>query len=928
MIRLVWSQLVRRGSRSVALVLGLLLACAGFAVLTSQTRQSTLQVKTTVAVNARSAYDILVRPKGAVLPSERAQGLVQAGFLSGIHGGITLGQWHRIERQSDVSVAAPVAVVGYVMPKIFVPVDISEAVNGSSGRVLIRGDTVWRTDNGASAEPARPSFDYVTPRQVDSSFDATSGIESATEIGADGRSHTVCRYDTAKPPWTVQDPPTSASCLSRSRYRQLSKDPASQGPSDPVFPFPFLVEAIDPGAEARLAGVKGAVVAGRYLTPGKPNTRSTSVGVAQQVPVIVASRPATHLSVSYTLRQLPTAAADAVSNGKGVESQLQTPGRVIASGRIDQDQAYRRLLGAMATPTSRGDYFARQLSYLYTTGPTGYAVAANAGVLRARTVHNRRDVWADPAGGDMSGSLIPAGGDDTAFRSLRGYQFNTANAEQLTPPAFVKMGVFDAAKLPGYSALSQVPLGTYASTQVTGASAHDRKVLGNKPLAPSSNIAGYPQPAPLMLTTLDALPAFQNAGDWFALPGDPGGHSFRAPLSASAPISSIRVRVKGVTGVDPVSRERVRLAAQEIGQATGLLVDITVGSSPTPRTISLPAGQHGRPQLTLTENWVHKGAAIAILTAVDKKSLALFALVLVVCALFVTNSVGASVRARRSELGVLACLGWPRSWLLRMVLGELAAIAVAAGIGGAILARGAGAALGIPITNSRALLALPAALLVALLAGAIPAWQAAKAPPMEAVRPSAHLPAKAREPRSVTALAWANVTRNRARSLLAAAGLGTAAAALTVIVGVLYAFRGAVVGTLLGSAVTVQVHGADYAAVAAIVLLAGAGVANVLFLNIRERGTEIATLRALGWTEPTLTRLLLTEGLAIGIIGALIGAAAGAAVIMLVLGASASSAALPAAAAFGVGVAVAGIATLPPLLALHRLPTALLLTEN
>lgn len=90
-------------------------------------------------------------------------------------------------------------------------------------------------------------------------------------------------------------------------------------------------------------------------------------------------------------------------------------------------------------------------------------------------------------------------------------------------------------------------------------------------------------------------------------------------------------------------------------------------------------------------------------------------------------------------------------------------------------------------------------------------------------------------------LAWVNVTRTRARSTLAAAGLAVAVAVLTVVVGIIAAFRGAVVGTLLGSAVTVQVRGSDYAAAAAIVVLTGIGVANVLFLSIRERGAALPT---------------------------------------------------------------------------------------
>ena len=81
-------------------------------------------------------------------------------------------------------------------------------------------------------------------------------------------------------------------------------------------------------------------------------------------------------------------------------------------------------------------------------------------------------------------------------------------------------------------------------------------------------------------------------------------------------------------------------------------------------------------------------------------------------------------------------------------------------------------------------------------------------------------------------------------------------------------FHGAVVGTLLGDAVTLQVRGVDYFAVAATIALGGLATADVLYLNVRERAGEFAALRAIGWTEGALDRLVSWEGLVIGVTGA------------------------------------------------------------
>jgi predicted lysophospholipase L1 biosynthesis ABC-type transport system permease subunit len=120
----------------------------------------------------------------------------------------------------------------------------------------------------------------------------------------------------------------------------------------------------------------------------------------------------------------------------------------------------------------------------------------------------------------------------------------------------------------------------------------------------------------------------------------------------------------------------------------------------------------------------------------------LFALILIVCMLFVANSASTSVRGRRRELGVLACLGWTRPRLFTAVLSELAAIGLAAGL-----------------------------------------------------------------------------LRTPGRALVGAVSLAVGITALTILAAVTIAFRGVVVGSLLGNAVAVQVRGVDYIAVTATVAL-------------------------------------------------------------------------------------------------------------
>ena len=352
------------------------------------------------------------------------------------------------------------------------------------------------------------------------------------------------------------------------------------------------------------------------------------------------------------------------------------------------------------------------------------------------------------------------------------------------------------------------------------------------------------------------------------------------------------------------------------------------GSSPSPVTIDLPAGKFGQPPLTLSENWVKKGVAVAILNAVDKASVALFTLILVVCVLFVGNAATAAVRGRRRELGVLAAVGWRRSRLFSTVLGELAGIGLAAGLLAAALALPVSAALGLSASPERALLAVPVAIAVAVVGGLAPAWLAARADPVSSVRPPVLATRRAHQPRGITSLAALNVARTPGRTLIGVVSLAVGIAALTLLTAVTFAFRGVVVGSLLGDAVAVQVRGVDYVAAGATVALGVLAVADVVFLNITERAAELATIRSFGWRDTALARLVITEGAIIGIIGSLAGAGLGLGAAAWFAGQLPARLLAIAAAAAVAGIIITAAAALLPAALLRRLPAAHLLAEE
>jgi putative ABC transport system permease protein len=906
--RLLWSQLRFRRVRALALLAGMLVAVTAFTVLTAASRTSQLRTVGTVTAHFRSAYDILVRPQGARTALESRTGTVQPNFLSGIYGGISFAQYHEIQQIPGVQVAAPIAMAGYLMPVVPVTVELPAAAAAGHDRQLYRVSASWVSAGGSVRIPQPPSYAYVTS-------DPMAGTAGAYEQLPGGSKASVCDgygLSAAYPPF---GPARQSQLWCWSRVNGMFGQGDWEGltarrPGFAVFwSFPMLVAAIDPVAEAKLDGLNHAVTSGHYLPERAGTGFEAAPGGESTFPVLAADTSGLGEYASIQVQRLPDPGRPPALGPGAMSQDAAAPGRTVAALTITAAQAYRQML-SLLTGSGYKDFDDYPTGF-WNVGPTTYR-RNPAGGLVAVPVRNPPSVWSAAVPGLAGPPMDEAA---TGYRAIVEHEnMNGSDVSAIPVPRAV--GEFDPGKVRVFDPLSAVPLGPYQPTAAAPAGAASRKALGGHDLLPSLNLGGYVGQPVQLITTLSALPALENSA------------VFRGDLHATRPISVIRVRVAGVTGPNPVSLERIKEVAQLIAVRTHLAVDIVTGSSPAPTTVTLPAGAFGQPSLRLTEDWVKKGVAVAILSAVDKKSVVLFTLILVVCALFVANSATAAVRGRRRELGVLACLGWTRPRIYATVLGELALLGLAAGVAGGAASLPLAAALHLSVSLERAALAVPAAVVLAVVAGGVPAWLASRAEPVAAVRPPVLHVGRARHPRGIIGLAIINVLRTPGRGLVGALSLAVGVAALTMLTAVTLAFRGAVVGSLLGNAVAVQVRAVDYVAVAATVALGVLAVADVLFLNIRERAAELATIRALGWPEAALGRLVVAEGAAIGVCGSLAGAGAGLAAAAEFAGQFPGRLVLAAIAAGVAGVLVTVGAALLPARLLRRLPTAQLLAEE
>jgi hypothetical protein len=238
------------------------------------------------------------------------------------------------------------------------------------------------------------------------------------------------------------------------------------------------------------------------------------------------------------------------------------------------------------------------------------------------------------------------------------------------------------------------------------------------------------------------------------------------------------------------------------------------------------------------------------------------------------------------------------------------------------------AGLGLRVPLWRATLVLPVAAVLAAVSGLVPSLAAARVPPSEALLPAARAPRrKGRGVRTVTGLAFTGIARVPGRSALAATGLAVGVAGLTVLLAAHVSFAMSIGDSELAGLVNGSTRGTDLVSVLLTIMLSAAGLADVTYLNLRERAGELAALAASGWGRRQLGRLLASEAVVTAVAGSIAGAATGLVLAGVAFGLSVPVAAAAAAAAAG-GIAVAVAATITVLLCTSGRPLAAVLAAD
>ncbi|MEI5906683.1 ABC transporter permease [Bacillus spongiae] len=415
------------------------------------------------------------------------------------------------------------------------------------------------------------------------------------------------------------------------------------------------------------------------------------------------------------------------------------------------------------------------------------------------------------------------------------------------------LGVFDPQKLKvAKDPLTELPMETYFPSKASWV-LDDQNAPINPPIEmkPMNNPVGFLTKPPLMLTTIEAAESI--VGDM--------------------PISAIRVKVMGVDQFTENAQEILEKTAEEIRQKTGLLTDITLGSSPQPALTYIPEVEGISAIGWIEQPWVKLGSSISIFKEAKFGLSGVIGTVIAVAIVYVFSSNLIMMFARRKEFSVLLAMGWRRGDLSKLLFMESTILGIFVSIiSWAILA-------GFYITNDintsflRVLLIGVFGLSVYWAGTLLPAILVRRITPYEGMRvgEDSKVSRSIVKVRSVFSLSLTYVLSKWKRSLLSVIAISLPTSLLVFYLFITFHLKGVMFATWLGQYVAMEVGPMHYIALVVALTIAILTTTEIIWQNISERQDELSLLKAIGWQNRSIRILVLLEGGYIGLMAGVVG---------------------------------------------------------
>ncbi|MDX1258968.1 ABC transporter permease [Exiguobacterium sp. K1] len=437
----------------------------------------------------------------------------------------------------------------------------------------------------------------------------------------------------------------------------------------------------------------------------------------------------------------------------------------------------------------------------------------------------------------------------TMYREAREFGSSSADWKRLR---LDYIGVFNPKKLNvSKDPLTELPMETYFPAKAQWVmNAKEQPVNPVRDVKPSNDSYDFLTKPPSMLTTLEA--AFQIRG--------------------KKAISVIRVNVKGVDAMNEQSEAKLQAVAQEIEDKTGLITDVTLGSSPQPALTYLPGLEKQAALGWVQQPWIKLGSSISIFQEAKVGMSGVIASVIAVALVYVFSSNIILLYARKKEFAILLSLGWRPSQLSKMLYLEATLL-------GTLVALIAWSILGTfwlttdhPIALTRILWIGLAGLFIYWGGTLVPMALIRRIQPYDSMR-SGEVSKGRRFVRSqsVFGMSLNQLVTYWQRTLLSIVAIALPTSLFIFFLFVTFRLKGVLYASWLGEFVALEVGTMHYIAMAVALLIAILTTTEILWQNVNERKSQLAVLKATGWQDRMIRRLVLLEGLLTGLFAGIAG---------------------------------------------------------
>jgi ABC-type antimicrobial peptide transport system permease subunit len=598
---------------------------------------------------------------------------------------------------------------------------------------------------------------------------------------------------------------------------------------------------------------KVTISEGHHTNRGKDFTMS-------HIPLLVSSEPFVNETYEFTIKKLDLPFSDKETATKTMETVLKNGGekylKEIESKDFkhftyDSKLAHRIFLGKLTgiDPETQDTF-----SHPKYNADFSWMITTKASPLEYKETQSPfKEKWNYAF--EIQPKKIYDGSENEsyAYRPLDFYAEDWLDSPKIEP---YYVGVYDPSKLAlSMDPLTDVPMETYRPATANLVLDKEGKPV-NPPVTIQNEGTAYSllTSPPVLLTTMEAAET----------------------IMGDKPISAIRVKVSGVENFSEESQATLEKVAKEIEEQTGLITDITLGSSPQATLSYVPkAGPKKEALGWIEQPWVHLGASFGIYKESKVGSSALMFIIMLVAIIYVISTNIVSFLARKKELALLLAIGWRSSNLVKMVFYESLILGIFVALTSLAMSFVAyfQSDNDVPLSVMKFMLIGLIGFAIYLVGAIIPAIIVGRIKPKEAMSAGeiSQNSSRLTKVNGIFSMAIGHFFGKWKRNALSVISILLPTSLLMFFIFISFRLKGVLYTTWLGEFVAMEIGVSYYIILGVCLLIAILTTYEIMWQNVSERSAELSVLKAFGWSNKSVQSLVLLEGLITGVLSGFFG---------------------------------------------------------